>query len=156
MLCASAEVPGPDFKINFLCTEEVIACRKLQNLGAALSKSVVFLLPCTSPCLGNRAELRARVPSVTRTTVKTPCTITFHNVFIYSTRNEDFFVFVCAVDDFCSQEHEVYELLYLPEFFCYLLLSQVPNLCSRLCTNTMYKVTSAYVANRRTRVVRPP
>ena len=116
----------------------------------------MFLLPCTSLCIGNRAELRARVPSVTRTIVKTRCRVTFHNVFIYGTRNEDLFIFVCTIDDFCSQEHELYELLYLPEFFCYLLLSQAPNLCSRLCTNTTYKAISVFVANRSTTVMRPP
>lgn len=99
--------------------------------GAALPRAAVPLPPPAHP-LAREAEPRAPAPSGSPAIGKTRGSVTLHNVCIYSAGNEDFFIFL---DDFCSQEDELRERLYPPEFLCSLLLSHAPNLRGRLWTN---------------------
>lgn len=53
------------------------------------------------------------------------------------------------MDDFCSQEDELRERLYPPEFLCSLLFSHTPNRRGRLWANAAHGVTSVCAAKGR-------
>lgn len=70
---------------------------------AALPKSTGLVQLCSPFAL----EARLSRAFVTCTLAKIQWRIPLHNVFIYSTSNEDFFIIVCTIEVFYSQERNL-------------------------------------------------